>query len=147
LSAQSTFHSSWCAHLDSLSAAGTLGVTATKTEVVLIDNLTGDSADTTVKFSLDKTEYEIDLSNANAAALRESLSRYVNAARRVPGARRRAVAGRASYSGYDPAAVRAWANGRGSRSTRAGASRPTSSSSSGPPATERLAHPVGPGPR
>ena len=80
---------------------------------MLIDNLTGDSADTTVKFSLDKTEYEIDLSDANAAALRESLSRYVNAARRAPGARRRAVAGKASYSGYDPAAVRAWANGRG----------------------------------
>jgi hypothetical protein len=58
---------------------------ATKTEVVLIDDLTGDPADTTVKFSLDKTEYEIDLSDANAAALRESLSRYVNAARRAPG--------------------------------------------------------------
>ena len=86
---------------------------ATKTEVVLIDDLTGDPADTTVKFSLDKTEYEIDLSSANAAALRETLSRYVNAARRAPGARRRAVAGKASYSGYDPAAVRAWASGRG----------------------------------
>ena len=86
---------------------------ATKTEVVLIDDLNGDPADTTVKFSLDKTEYEIDLSSANAAALRETLARYVNAARRAPVARRRAVAGKASYSGYDPAAVRAWANGRG----------------------------------
>ena len=70
-------------------------------------------ADTTVTFSLDKTGYEIDLSNDNAAELRETLARYVNAARRSPGARRRAAADKASYSGYDPAAVRAWANGRG----------------------------------
>jgi hypothetical protein len=34
---------------------------ATKTQVVLVDDLTGDPADTTVKFALDKTEYEIDL--------------------------------------------------------------------------------------
>jgi Lsr2 len=40
---------------------------ATKTQVVLVDDLTGDPADTTVKFALDKTEYEIDLSNENAA--------------------------------------------------------------------------------
>jgi hypothetical protein len=86
---------------------------ATKTKVVLIDDLTGDPADTTVTFSLDKTEYEIDLSNDNAAELRETLARYVNAARRSPGARRRAVTDKASYAGYDPAAVRAWATGRG----------------------------------
>ena len=70
-------------------------------------------ADTTVTFSLDKTGYEIDLSNDNAAELRETLARYVNAARKAPGARGRAVTGKASYSGYDPAAVRAWAHGRG----------------------------------
>ena len=86
---------------------------ATKTKVVLVDDLTGDPADSTVMFSLDKTEYEIDLSNDNAAELRETLSRYVNAARKAPGGGRRAVTGRASYSGYDPAAVRAWANGQG----------------------------------
>ena len=86
---------------------------ATKTEVVLVDDLTGDPADTTVTFSLDNNDYEIDLSNDNAAELRETLARYVNAARRAPGARRRAGTGSASYSGYDPAAVRAWAYGRG----------------------------------
>ena len=86
---------------------------ATTTKVVLIDDLTGDPADTTVKFSLDKTEYEIDLSQDNAAELRETLSRYVNAARKAPGAVRRAAMGTASYSGYDPAAVRPWAQGQG----------------------------------
>ena len=88
---------------------------ATKTQVVLIDDLTGDPADTTVTFALDKTEYEIDLSDANAAVLRESLARYVSAARKVPsfGGRRSAPAAKPAYSGYDPAAVRAWAAGQG----------------------------------
>jgi hypothetical protein len=86
---------------------------ATKTKIVLVDDLTGEPADTTVTFSLDKAEYEIDLSNDNAAELREALARYVNAARKAPAARRRNVTGKPSYSGYDPAAVRAWANGRG----------------------------------
>ncbi len=87
---------------------------STKTQVVLIDDLTGDPADTTVKFALDKTEYEIDLSNENVAEMREGLSRYLDAARKVTGGgRRSAHAAKPTYSGYDPAAVRAWAAGRG----------------------------------
>ena len=88
---------------------------ATKTQVVLVDDLTGNAADTTVEFALDKTEYEIDLSHENAAEMREALSRYINAARTVSGgaARRGARAPKASSAGYDPAAVRAWAAGRG----------------------------------
>ena len=85
---------------------------ATKTQVVLVDDLTGDPADTTVKFALDNTEYEIDLSNENAAEMREGLSRYVDAARKVTGGGRRSgPAAKPAYSGYDPAAVRAWAAG------------------------------------
>ena len=87
---------------------------ATKTQVVLVDDLTGAPADTTVKFAVDNTEYEIDLSNENAAGMRAAFSRYVNAARKVPGGRRRgAQALKPAYSGYDPAAVRAWAAGQG----------------------------------
>src|SRR3954465_5023664 len=87
---------------------------ATKTQVVLIDDLTGDLADTTVKFALGKTEYEIDLSNENATEMRDELSRYVDAARKVTGGgRRSAPAAKPTYSGYDPAAVRAWAAGQG----------------------------------
>src|SRR3712207_5208152 len=87
---------------------------ATKTQVVLVDDLTGEPADTTVRFALDKTEYEIDLSDENAAEMREGLSRYVDAARKVtgggpPGAQETKPA----YAGYDPAAVRAWAAGQG----------------------------------
>ncbi len=88
---------------------------ATKTQVVLIDDLTGDPADTTVVFVLDKTEYETDLSNENAAEMRDGLSRYVDAARKVTagGGRRSAPAVKPDYVGYDPAAVRAWAAGQG----------------------------------
>ena len=86
---------------------------ATKTQVVLVDDLTGDPADTTVKFALDKTKYEIDLSNGSAAEMREGLSRYVDAARKVSGGRRSAPAPKPAYAGYGPAAVRAWAAGQG----------------------------------
>jgi hypothetical protein len=87
---------------------------ATKTQVVLVDDLTGDPADTTVKFALDKTEYEIDLSNENAAEMRKGLFRYVDAARKVSGGgRRSAPAAKPTYAGYDPAAVRVWAAGQG----------------------------------
>ncbi|WP_041241480.1 Lsr2 dimerization domain-containing protein [Geodermatophilus obscurus] len=50
---------------------------ATNTQVVPVDDLTGDPADTTVTFALDKTEYEIDLTEDNAAEMRDELSRYV----------------------------------------------------------------------
>ena len=88
---------------------------ATKTHVVLVDDLTGAPADTTVKFALDKSEYEIDLTSDNAGQLREAFSRYVKAARRVSSSAgpRGAQSAKPAYSGYDPAAVRAWAAGQG----------------------------------
>ena len=89
---------------------------ATRTEVVLVDDLDGETpASTTVTFSLDKTEYELDLSDENAAAMREALSRYVKAARKISssGDRRAAEPAKPAYSGVDPAAVRAWAAGQG----------------------------------
>jgi hypothetical protein len=87
---------------------------ATKTRVVLIDDLTGDPADATVTFALDNTEYEVDLSEENAAEMREGLLRYAEAARKVSGGgRRSAPVAKPPYAGYDPAAVRAWAAGQG----------------------------------
>ena len=48
---------------------------ATRTEVVLVDDLDGETpASTTVAFALDRIEYELDLSDENAAAMREALS-------------------------------------------------------------------------
>ncbi|SDN41666.1 Lsr2 family protein [Geodermatophilus sp. DSM 45219] len=87
---------------------------ATKTEVRLIDDLTGEAADTTVKFALDGTDYELDLSDKNAGEMRETFAKYVIAARKVAGGGRRG--GRASkptFAEVDPAAVRAWAAAQG----------------------------------
>ena len=46
--------------------------------------------------------------------MRDELSRYVEAARKVTGGgRRSAPVAKPAYSGYDPASVRAWAAGQG----------------------------------
>lgn len=56
---------------------------ATITNVILTDDLDGSTADGTVRFGLDGAEYEIDLSQPNAEALRGALGRYVEHARRA----------------------------------------------------------------
>ena len=65
----------------------------------------------TVLFSLDGVGYEIDLTDSNASALRDALSRYVSAARAVSGTRRRAGSRqrvrRSGQRDYGP--VREWA--------------------------------------
>ena len=76
---------------------------AQKVQVLLIDDLDGSEADGTVRFGLDGTEYEIDLTAGHARALRGALARYVGAARRAGSGRRPALAGRgASVSGLNP---------------------------------------------
>ena len=86
---------------------------ATKTSVLLVDDLDGESpADTTVKFGIAGTDYEIDLSEAHASEMRDAFSRYVKAARKVG----RSSRGRAAVrhtTDVDPAAVRAWAKSQG----------------------------------
>ena len=61
---------------------------AIRTEVSLIDDLNGRKADETVVFSLDGAAYEIDLSTANAAALRKAVQPFVAAGRAVATERR-----------------------------------------------------------
>ena len=93
----------------------TLEVMATKTSVLLVDDLDGESEATeTVRFGLGGTDYEIDLSEANAAQMRETLSKYVSAARKTGSTSRRRGAGRRITTDLiDPAAVRAWAAAKG----------------------------------
>ena len=87
---------------------------AQKIQVLLIDDLDGSAADGTVRFGLDGTEYEIDLNAEHAQALRDALSRYVQAARRAGGgARRAARGGRRTAGGVDSTEVRVWAKSRG----------------------------------
>ena len=85
---------------------------AQKVQVVLVDDLDGGPADETVLFALDGVSYEIDLTAAHAAALRDALATYVGHARRVGTTARRAPARRASRDGK-PAQVRDWARSQG----------------------------------
>ncbi|MFI5955957.1 Lsr2 family protein [Cryptosporangium sp. NPDC051539] len=68
---------------------------ARKVQVLLVDDVDGSTADETVSFGLDGTNYEIDLSADNSAAFREALARYVDAARKA-GRAGSAKAGRAT---------------------------------------------------
>lgn len=86
----------------------------------LVDDLDGTILEVgegeTVRFSLDGTAYEIDLTDQNAAALRDSLAPYVSAARSISSSRgasseagrRRRRPGQQDYS-----AVRTWAKENG----------------------------------
>ncbi len=87
---------------------------AQKVLVQLVDDLDGTSAQdvSTVLFGLDGVSYEIDLSETNAERLRESLTEYVNSARRIGGRIKRgarpAQSGKGSGSG-EASQIREWA--------------------------------------
>jgi hypothetical protein len=78
-----------------------------KTIVQLIDDIDHGPADETVSFSLDGASYEIDLSSANAAKMRDALALYIGSARRST----RSTAPRSAGSGRR-------SSGRGARSDR-----------------------------
>jgi hypothetical protein len=79
--------------------------------VELIDDLDGTAASQTVKFALDGSSYEVDLSDANANDMRASLERFVANARRTGGRKVRAIdLGPAGPSTKD---IRAWALAQG----------------------------------
>lgn len=87
---------------------------AQKVQIVLLDDLDGGSADETVLFGLDGQAYEIDLSTANAARLRNALAQYVGAARRQSGRPSRAARGsRSNGRSGDAAIMREWAKANG----------------------------------
>ncbi|MFD0361810.1 Lsr2 family protein [Nocardia sp. GCM10030253] len=95
---------------------------AKKVTVSLIDDVDGESiADETIEFAIDGVSYEIDLSTANAAKLRDGLEEWVSSARRVSGRRRVkaavAAAGspksRVSIDREQSAAIREWARRNG----------------------------------
>ncbi|WIX88832.1 histone-like nucleoid-structuring protein Lsr2 [Amycolatopsis sp. DG1A-15b] len=62
---------------------------ARNTAVRVLDDLTGEPAAETVGFGLDGIDYDIDLSFANAEALRGLLQRYADAGRRTGGRKNR----------------------------------------------------------
>ena len=86
---------------------------AQRIEVVLIDDIDGGNADETVRFSLDGTSYEIDLSASNARRLRAAFGPYVGHGRKAAGRSRRRSAGSYGAAGGRSAEIRAWAKERG----------------------------------
>lgn len=91
---------------------------ARKVQVILSDDLDENlPADETVSFSLDGTNYEIDLAEKNAKELRDAFARYVSAARKV-GRGTRATGGRSRGTGgrmdrEQAGAIRDWARKNG----------------------------------
>jgi hypothetical protein len=85
---------------------------AQKVQIVLEDDLDGGDATQTVAFGLDGTSYEIDLSDKNAAVLRDSLAKYVGHARKVTGSRRGRKAS-AAAAGHSAKEIRQWARSSG----------------------------------
>ena len=61
------------------------GQMAQRVNVILVDDIDGDDAAETVTFGLDGVDYEIDLNERNAEALRNALAAYIDAGRRVAG--------------------------------------------------------------
>jgi Lsr2 len=88
---------------------------AQKIRTLFIDDIDGGDAEGTLRFGLDGTDYEIDLSADNAEALRKALARYVEAARRAPGSSRRPSRNgrQAGSSGLSTTEVREWAKAQG----------------------------------
>ena len=88
------------------------------TEVRLVDDLDGGHADESVDFAVDNKHYQMDLSEKNAARLREILAPFIAAARRPGGStttrtRGSTTATRPPGAGGETAAIREWAAANG----------------------------------
>ncbi|MGH8960988.1 MAG: histone-like nucleoid-structuring protein Lsr2 [Jatrophihabitantaceae bacterium] len=86
--------------------------------IQLEDDIDGGKATETVKFALDGTNYEIDLSAKNAGKLRDALAVYVGHGRRSARVGVRAGAARSTGRGVrtdreQTQAIRAWARKNG----------------------------------
>ena len=87
---------------------------ATRTEILLLDDIDGSTADGTVQFGLDGQPYEIDLNPQHADELRDALAKYIGVARKVSAAPSRNGKSARVRSASSPSAdrrrlVRAWA--------------------------------------
>ncbi len=88
-----------------------------RVQVVLIDDMDGGEAVETVAFGIDQYGYEIDLSEENAARLREVFAPWIAHARKVRTTSRPSRPGPIGPSSHD---VRAWAQAQGIPVSRRG---------------------------
>ena len=78
----------------------------------LVDDIDGQEASETVKFSYRGTDYEVDLSERNAAKMDKALARYVGVARKVKTTRSTRTVARFT-GGPNPRDIRDWAKSEG----------------------------------
>lgn len=90
---------------------------AQKVLVQMLDDLDGSPATHTIPFGFDGVSYEIDLSDHNAAALREELARYIAAGRKTGGRRVHVATGQSTAATTADRersrAIRTWASENG----------------------------------
>jgi hypothetical protein len=86
---------------------------ARKVHVQLIDDLSGEDADGTVRFSVDGADYEIDLTTEHATELRGVLEKYITHARRLRGASGSRGARTAPTGRDETQKIRDWAKDHG----------------------------------
>lgn len=102
-------------------------------QTLIIDDISGDTGAKTRHFSLDGTEYEIDLTDASFATLRNALRPFIKVARatgagggrasaaaRPRQARRAQRASGAAKAPTEAAVIRAWARAQGMAVTERG---------------------------
>lgn len=87
-------------------------IVASRTTVLLEDDLDGGAATETLSFAFEGKSYTIDLNDRNAAKFRKSIAPFVDAGRRDHGNSVRAPAQRGSRDS-DASAVRSWAVSNG----------------------------------
>ena len=89
---------------------------AQKVNIILVDDLDGSDATQTVSFGLDGANYEIDLNDKNANALRDAIAPYVGHARKVSrgaSAPKRGRGAAAAAGGASAKEIREWARDNG----------------------------------
>jgi hypothetical protein len=86
---------------------------AQKITVALEDDMDGGPANETMRFGLDGSEYEIDLSKKNADHFRKALTPFIGHARRVASRGQARRGGRTVSTRQRSADIRAWAKEHG----------------------------------
>jgi len=84
---------------------------ARRTTVTLQDDVDGGPADVSLQFAIGGVEYEIDLSQKNAARFRSQLAPFIEHGRKIGPRRRRTV--RTAESRQRSREIRAWASAQG----------------------------------
>lgn len=88
-----------------------MAAVAQQTRILLMDDIDGSPAATTVRFGFDGASYEIDLSEAHADQFARAMEPYMERARTAPRQRRPAPTARSGR--HDQSQVRAWAREQG----------------------------------